>query len=178
LQRLLTSAADREETRFPTLSRAWGSRLALNAAEYSLTEAIDHCRNGEPVAAADILAEVQMNFRRVVAAEHWEMDALEHLPPVWRVDAALNERRETLFAQMTAELDGAGSFDANGAFELTQDGEFFGRIYANDRWVMRQDGYCQMVGVGLTTLLAFWRGEDLPTTVARLAQRFRLGGNT
>lgn len=173
-----TITTGRVETRFPTLSRAWHSRLAVDAAEYSLTDAIDHCLSGEPVAASELLVEVRQHFREVVAAEHSEYEALETLPPVWKVEAALNAHRNGLLKRLTKEADGTGLFDDAGGYLIERDGDFVAYVRANDSWSAWQSGYALMVGTGLVTLLAFWRGDDLPTTVARLAQQFGLGGES
>ncbi len=169
-------ADSRRPTRFPTLARAWHSRLALDAAEHSLTDAIDHCLRGEPVAAGELLDEVRQQFRQVVGAEHSEYEALQNLPPVWKVDAALSARRTNLLEWLARAAGSVGVFDDAGGYLMERDGEFVAYVSANDSWSAWQSGYARMVGTGLTTLVGFWRGEDLPTTVARLARKFHIVG--
>ncbi|MBX5220903.1 hypothetical protein HJC04_11380 [Rhizobium sp. NLR8a] len=158
------------------LGRHIHQRIACAGARERMLEAREYLANGEPIAAAHSIEAAIDGGDDAGRRELEIVDALADKPPVWKLDAALHEKRAPLLEGYAKRYGWRFGWVRDDFIASDEDG-FALHVYRSDAWRCSTGMPDMLVcGVGLVTLLGHLRGEDLDMTVAALTPIFVKGG--
>jgi hypothetical protein len=156
-----------DRVNFSPLGRHLHQRFAYIAARERLLEARELLAEGAPIAAAQGIDAAVDDIEDAGRKELAIIEALTCLPPVWRIDAALNARREPVLDGYAKQHGWRSSWTPSGYFMAAdENGDFNLEVSEADAWRCSSGVPDMMIGgTGLTSLLAHLRGETIDLTV-------------
>ena len=125
------------------------------------------------MAARDVIEEAIARIEDGGREEAEIIEALADYPPVFVIDLALHQRRHSFIKKLAQSMGWQITWDGEAVFVTGDDGAFELHVNPVDGWRCTSGmPDVHVTGVGLTSLHAHLKGEDLAATVARLTPWF------